>query len=122
VVASPPIGPARPARPVDFAPPAQREAAARSEAVRTAAQAAQRAATPEARPTPPPPVDFASLAAREPPPRPEPVRAAGGGAQAAQRVMAEPRPVDAKQAAPKSVLDSLEEEMASLLGRPASRE
>jgi flagellar protein FliO/FliZ len=124
-VKPPPIGPVRPARPVDFAPPAQREAAARSEAVRTAAQAAQRAAAPEPRPAPPPPVDFASLMQREPPPpRPEPVRVAGGGGQAAQRVMAEPRPapVEAKQAAPKSVLDSLEEEMASLLGRPASRE
>jgi flagellar protein FliO/FliZ len=123
-VKPPPIGPVRPARPVDFAPPAQREAAARSEAVRTAAQAAQRAAVPEPRPAPPPPVDFAALAQRESAPRPEPIRAAGGGAQAAQRVMSEPRaaPVDAKQAAPKSVLDSLEEEMASLLGRPASRE
>jgi hypothetical protein len=29
---------------------------------------------------------------------------------------------DAKPAAPKSVLDSLEEEMASLLGRPAGKE
>jgi hypothetical protein len=44
-------------------------------------------------------------------PAPEPARAA----------YAEPKP-DARPASPKSVLDSLEQEMASLLGRPSGKE
>jgi len=43
------------------------------------------------------------------PPRPEPPEPAG------------PEPVAAKPPAPKTVFDSLEEEMASLLGRPPDK-
>jgi hypothetical protein len=52
----------------------------------------------------------------------QPVRAAAGDGSRPQR--AEPRPVprgDAKPAAPKSLYDSLEQEMASLLGRPNTK-
>jgi flagellar protein FliO/FliZ len=61
-------------------------------------------------------------AAAPTPDAPRPPRDAAEPARPAAPDQARPAPADPRPASPKSVLDSLEQEMASLLGRPAGKE
>jgi flagellar protein FliO/FliZ len=81
-------------------------------AERAADAAAKPAPSVEPAPRPAPPV------APAPPAAPEAAAKEPAGAPTPPRTP----PADSKPASPKSVLDSLEEEMASLLGRPAGKE
>jgi hypothetical protein len=89
-------------------------------------------AEPVARPAPPsefavPPVrrEAARVESLRPPSEPSPPRVAQGEAKPAapeqKAIPPEPTP-ETKPASPKNVLDSLEQEMASLLGRPIAKE
>jgi flagellar protein FliO/FliZ len=84
---------------------------------------APRAAPPQRAPRPPAQEPAAAEIEEEFEQQAAPVRAASGDGSRPQR--AEPRPMprgDAKPAAPqKSLYDSLEQEMASLLGRPNTK-
>jgi hypothetical protein len=109
---------------VNLADMAQRlEAALR----RPAPAAEPRSAEPPPRPAPAPEPSAAREPPRLEPSRPEPPRAAvperprPAAAEVETEAKPEPKP-DARPASPKSVLDSLEQEMASLLGRPSGKE
>jgi len=105
------IAPPRPLEPsptVPLAEPGPPDAALASMAQRLEA-ALRRPGAPEPRPEPQPGAPFELTGGEQPPPTAPDVPAAA-------------QPADAKGAKPKSVLDSLEEEMASLLGRPPEKQ
>jgi flagellar protein FliO/FliZ len=82
--------------------------------------AARDAARPETvRPSPP---DFVRPPPVEPPTRPSSPQARGEPSRPAPGESARAPQAEPKQASPKTVFDSLEQEMASLLGRPAGKE
>jgi flagellar biogenesis protein FliO len=106
---------------VNLADMAQRlEAALRRPAAAAEPRPEPRIAEPAPRPAP-----VAEPPAPREPLRPEPPRAAPPErprpAETEVEAKPEPKP-DARPASPKSVLDSLEQEMASLLGRPSGKE
>jgi flagellar biogenesis protein FliO len=81
-----------------------------------------RSAEPPPRPAPAPEPPVAREPARPEPPRAAPPeRPRPAEAEVKTEPKPEPKP-DARPASPKSVLDSLEQEMASLLGRPSGKE
>jgi flagellar protein FliO/FliZ len=113
VVRTPPLAPD-----ANLADMAQRLEAALRRPIRPSAE---RAAEAGAKPTP-----SVEPSARPTPPAPATPAAAGSeaGDKEGARPPTPPRApaTESKPASPKSVLDSLEEEMASLLGRPAGKE